>query len=39
MTKEINYYEILSKLREFEYKILSINHQKISAFDIDILLL
>lgn len=42
MTKEkeeINYYEILAKLRNYEYKILSINNQEISTWNIDILLL
>lgn len=40
MTKTtINYYELLSKLREYEYKILSVNQQELTTWDIDILLL
>lgn len=36
---EINYYEILSKLRDFEYKLLSVNQQEKSSWDLDVLLL
>ena len=39
MAENINYYEILAKLREFEYKLLSVNVQETSSWDIDVLLL
>ncbi len=36
---ETNYYEILLRLRQFEYKLLEINLKPTSTFDIDIMIL
>lgn len=39
LSKDTNYYEILLNLREIEYKLLAVNQQPTSSWDIDILLL